>query len=147
MVVALIAAAILVLSLRGYISDGIDYLKTGILPAAANYDGAYVEMLDVGQGDSILLVSSGKAALIDTGIKSEAKSIEKTLKSKNIKTLDMLLITHNHTDHMGGVDVITDDIKVKNLIIPDLEYTDERTDKMERAKENVVSADGNRRLL
>ena len=142
MVVALFAAAILILSIFGYISDAVGYLKELFLPAGAWYDGAYVEMLDVGQGDSTLLVSAGKAALIDTGIKSAYSGIKKTLKAKNIKTLDMLLITHNHTDHMGGVDVITKDFKVKTFVIPDLKYTDERTDKMDRAIEYVKSAGG-----
>ena len=142
MVVALFAAAILILSIFVCISDAVDYLKERFWPANATYDGAYVQMLDVGQGDSVLLVSSGKAALIDTGIKGCAAKIKKTLKAKNIKTLDMLLITHNHTDHMGGVDVITGDIPVKTLVIPDLKFTDERTDKMERAKENVISSGG-----
>ena len=142
MVVALLAAAILILSILGYISDAIDYLKERFAPVNAAYDNAYVEMLDVGQGDSILLVSSGKAALIDTGTKASAASIKKTLKAKKITSLDMLLITHNHTDHMGGVDVITEDFPVKTFIIPDLRFTDERTDKMERAKENVTAAGG-----
>ena len=142
MVVALFAAAILILSIFGYISDAVGYLKELFLPAGAWYDGAYVEMLDVGQGDSTLLVSAGKAALIDTGIKSKASVVTKILKQKNINKLDMLLITHNHTDHMGGVDVITADIPVKTFVTPDLRYTDERTDKMERAIENVKAAGG-----
>ena len=142
MVAAIITAAILILSIVGYIFDAIDYLKERFLPASAGYDGAYVEMLDVGQGDSTLLVSGGKAALIDTGTKSKASVIKKVLKQKNISVLDMLLITHNHTDHMGGVDVITEYIPVKTFVMPDLKYTDERTDKMERATENVKAAGG-----
>ena len=67
---------------------------------------------------------------------------KKVLKQKNINSLDMLLITHNHTDHMGGVDVITEAIPVKTLVIPDLKYTDERTDKRERAIKNVKAAGG-----
>ena len=143
MVVALLAAAILILSIFGYISDAVNYIKDLFSPGAADYNGAYVEMLDVGQGDSTLLVSSGKAALIDTGIKSKSQAVLKVLKTKKIKTLEMLLITHNHTDHMGGVDLITAGIKVKNFVIPDLNYTDERTDKMDRAIEYVKAAGGN----
>ena len=142
MVAAIITAAILILSIVGYIFDALDCFKEQFSNSSAGYDGAYVEMLDVGQGDSTLLVSSGKAALIDTGTKSKFSVIKKVLKQKNINSLDMLLITHNHTDHMGGVDVITEAIPVKTLVIPDLKYTDERTDKMERAIKNVKAAGG-----
>lgn len=142
MVVVLAAAAILILSLTGKIPDILGGFGDELSSGTASYDGAYVEMLDVGQGDSTLIYSSGKAALIDTGIKSAYRNIKKTLKAKKIKTLDMLLITHNHTDHMGGVDVITKDFTVKTFVIPDLEYTDERTDKMDRAAENVKAAGG-----
>lgn len=142
MVVAVLAAAILILTLSSYLSNSIKLLKEKFLPDDKSYSAAYVEMLDVGQGDSILICSSGKAALIDTGIKAYSESVIGELKSKGIKTLDLLLITHNHTDHMGGVDLITSEFPVNNFVIPDLKRTDERTDKMERAKQNVINAGG-----
>lgn len=141
-VVTVLVAAILILTVLGYISDAIKDLKEQFSPVNADYSGAYVEMLDVGQGDSTLLVSGGSAALIDTGIKSYADDILKALKTKGISKLSLLLITHNHTDHMGGVDIITNEIPVENFVIPDLKKTDERTDKMERAIESVKSAGG-----
>lgn len=142
MVVALVAAAILILSLIGYITDTIDSIRNFLFPRTIENDNSYVQMLDVGQGDSILLFSGGRAALIDTGIKSYADDITRTLKSKGIKTLDLLLITHNHNDHMGGIVPITQSFKVKRLIIPDLNKTDERTDKMQEAIANVNTSGG-----
>ena len=118
MVAAVLATAILLLTVLGYISDAYDYIKAKLF-TTADYTDSYVEMLDVGQGDSILLYSGGKAALIDTGIKSYSESVIKAIKLKGIKTLDVLLITHNHSDHMGGIVPITGEIKVKNLVIPD----------------------------
>ena len=141
-VVALFAAAILILTILGYISDAVDFLRRSLLPDQTKYEGSYVEMLDVGQGDSILIYSEGKAALIDTGIKSYADDIADTLKSKGINTLDLLLISHNHSDHMGGIVPITEEFGVKILVIPDLEKTDERTDKMRAAIGNVKQSGG-----
>lgn len=103
---------------------------------------AYVEMFDVGQGDSILIVSGDKSALIDTGIKSYSDNIYNKLRDKGIKKLDFLLITHNHSDHMGGIVELTNDTRVKNLILPDLKKTDEKTDKLQSAIENVKSKGG-----
>ena len=137
-----ITAAILFLTVLGYIFDTYDYLKTKLF-ASADYTDSYVEMFDVGQGDSILIYSGGKAALIDTGTKSYADSITKTMRLKGIDTLDMLLITHNHSDHMGGIVPLTEELKVKNLVIPDLSKTDERTDKMRTAIGNVKASGGN----
>lgn len=141
-VVALFAAAILVMTVFGYISEAIDYIKQNFLPDNTLYDGSYVEMLDVGQGDSILLYSGGKAALIDTGIKSYADDIAGILKSKGIKELDLLLISHNHSDHMGGIVPLTEEFDVGTFVIPDLEKTDERTDKMRAAMDNVEQSGG-----
>ena len=141
MVAAVVATAILLLSILGYIFDTYDYLQTKLF-GAADYNGAYVQMIDVGQGDSILLYSSGHAALIDTGLKSYSGNVEKVLKLKGIDTLDMLLITHNHTDHMGGIAEIVNKFNIKTLIIPDLQKTDERTDRMKQAIEGVKTSGG-----
>lgn len=142
MVVTVLVTAILILSIFGYVSDAINYLKEKFSPGGANYSGACVEMIDVGQGDSILLLSGGKAALIDTGLKTYAKNVSRALENKGVKTLDLLLISHNHSDHMGGIVPITEEFGVKNLVIPDLNKTDERTDKMQTAISNVKKGGG-----
>ncbi len=141
-VAVIVAAAILILSIIGYITDTIGEIREFLFPKPLESQNSYVEMLDVGQGDSILIYSGGKAALIDTGIKSYADDIAETLKSRDINTLDLLLITHNHSDHMGGIVPLTEEFKVKNIVTPDLEKTDERTDKMMTAIENVNASGG-----
>ena len=142
MVVAIIAAAILILTLIGHITDAFDDIKSYLFKKPIESKDSYVEMLDVGQGDSILLFSGGKAALIDTGIKSYADEVADTLKTKGIKKLDYMIISHNHNDHMGGIVPLTEEFAVKTLIIPDLSKTDERTDKMQTAISNVKNNGG-----
>jgi competence protein ComEC len=64
-----------------------------------------IEVLDVGQGDSILIRSpEGKTALIDAGPhKDAALSI---LKRKGVTSLDLVAISHHHFDHYGGMDQV-----------------------------------------
>jgi competence protein ComEC len=66
---------------------------------------ATIEVLDVGQGDSILIQSpEGKTALIDAGpSKNAALSI---LRRKGITSLDLVVLSHHHSDHYGGMDAV-----------------------------------------
>jgi competence protein ComEC len=64
-----------------------------------------IEVLDIGQGDSILIRSpEGKTALIDAGPhKDTALSV---LKRQGITSLDLVAISHHHSDHYGGMDQV-----------------------------------------
>jgi competence protein ComEC len=64
-----------------------------------------VEVLDVGQGDSILIRSpEGKTALVDAGpTRNGALSV---LRQHGIKSIDLLVLSHHHSDHYGGMDAI-----------------------------------------
>lgn len=62
-----------------------------------------VYMLDVGQGDSLLLISpEGKTMLVDTGSEEQAQAVESSLRALGIETLDVLVLTHAHEDHAGS---------------------------------------------
>ncbi len=65
-----------------------------------------VNFIDVGQGDSELIVTpEGKVALIDGG-ESGSGALE-YLRSLNIDHVDLMVATHPHSDHIGGlVDVL-----------------------------------------
>jgi beta-lactamase superfamily II metal-dependent hydrolase len=74
-----------------------------------------VEVLDVGQGDSILIRSpEGKTALIDAGpTKNAALSV---LKQKGITSLDLVAISHHHSDHYGGMDAVVKALKPRYFL-------------------------------
>ncbi len=90
-------------------------------------------LLDVGQGDSILLRSKNQAILIDTGGKltyqnrSSTSSIVKTktipyLKALGIRSLDYLILSHGDYDHMGESIDLVNHFKVEHVIFNNDSY-------------------------
>jgi competence protein ComEC len=59
-----------------------------------------IRFLDVGQGDATLIREGGKTVLIDAG---GSASIATYLRSFGIDTIDLLVASHNHSDHIGGM--------------------------------------------
>ncbi len=68
-----------------------------------------VVVLDVGQGDAILLRSpDGTAALIDTGPPGEPAPVVSALRRMGVRRLDLVAVTHHQSDHDGALgDVVT----------------------------------------
>jgi len=66
---------------------------------------AVVTVLDVGQGDAILVRSpEGKTALIDAGPTREGAV--NALRREGISHLDLVAISHHHSDHYGGMEEV-----------------------------------------
>ena len=61
-----------------------------------------VYMLDIGQGDAILLKVGDEYSMIDTGDIEHRENIVAQLKSMGVTKLKNIIITHPHADHMGG---------------------------------------------
>ena len=77
--------------------------------------------IDVGQGDSILLVSpNGKTMLIDAGESTAMYSVRSVLKRLKIKKLDAVIATHPHSDHIGGMPAILRSFEVASFYMPDV---------------------------
>lgn len=93
----------------------------------------YITMIDIGQGDSILISSKGKNMLIDTGGKMRYKGAKweevssptnitdnitiPYLKSKGIRKLDYLVLTHGDYDHLGEAINILEKFRVDQIYI------------------------------
>jgi competence protein ComEC len=66
-----------------------------------------VHFIDVGQGDAELLQSGSHSMLIDAGPSSAGGTVVSYLKGLGISNLDVVVATHPHEDHIGGmVDVL-----------------------------------------
>lgn len=63
----------------------------------------WVKFLDVGQADAALVQCDGHYMLIDGGNKADSSLIYSVLKSNEAKTLDLIVCTHPHEDHVGGL--------------------------------------------
>jgi competence protein ComEC len=63
-----------------------------------------VDFLDVGHGDAALITSpTGKHVLIDGGPAEAGQTIVAFLHAKHACPLDLILLTHRHADHLGGL--------------------------------------------
>ena len=78
----------------------------------ASDDELKVYFFDVGQADSIFVMSSGECMLIDAGNNADGKLIVKQLENMNIDTIDYVVGTHPHEDH------IINNFKIKNVLMP-----------------------------
>ena len=83
----------------------------------------YLYMLDIGQGDSIILHINKDTILIDTGgnISSETSTIVEnttipTLKNLGIKKINYLILTHGDYDHMGESINLVENFKIENVV-------------------------------
>lgn len=89
-------------------------------------------LIDVGQGDSILLTSpSGKHFLVDAGEVGKRDSgkdiIVPFLHHIGVLQLDALIVTHGDADHFGGAASIIKTFPVKELWISECARTEEKT--------------------
>jgi len=71
-------------------------------PETTHDKTAIIDFLDVGQGDAILIRSpEGKTALIDAG---PSKEIVRLIRERGVKAIDLVVVSHHHADHYGGMD-------------------------------------------
>ena len=71
-----------------------------ILPENSTFEVHYI---DVGQGDSSLILCDGEAMLIDGGEADQSSKIYAYLENQGVDYLDYIVATHAHSDHIGGL--------------------------------------------
>ena len=82
-----------------------------------------VHFIDVGQADCALLVSDGHYMVIDGGNNDDAETIVTYLKNQGVKTLDAVVGTHPHEDHIGSLDAIINSFDVEAVYMPKIMHT------------------------
>jgi len=158
---ALLAAAGILLALatvrrrRGFAFAGLAalFLSSGV--AAVYFSAAQIERgkleitaIDVGQGDSLLVVSpEGRTMLIDGGgnigpVHTEFDFGEDVvapyLWSRGLESLDVVVLTHAHADHIGGLPRIIEDFHPSELWLGINPEKDALLHLLETAKANHV---------
>ncbi len=80
-----------------------------------------VLVIDVGQADSILVtMSTGETMLIDAGDASSADAISGELDERGITRIDVLVATHPHADHIGGMSSVIERYGIGTIYMPDM---------------------------
>ena len=79
------------------------FTSTGHTHLADNEGNLSVYFLDVGQGDSTLFIVEGKTILIDAGEVDMGDRVVRDLRKLGVTRIDLLVATHPHSDHIGGL--------------------------------------------
>lgn len=106
---ASIAASLAISLLTAYIEPRLDPMR--------------VTVMDVGQGQSVLLESHGKRFLVDCGgdyAQSVADTVSQRLLSQGITRLDGIILTHYDADHAEAVPYLLSRVKADVLYLPDI---------------------------
>ena len=75
-----------------------------------------VAVVDVGQGDAILLRSpDGHAALIDTGPPGDPAPVVRVLRRLGVRRLDVVALTHDQRDHDGALTEVARHVEVASV--------------------------------
>jgi len=74
-----------------------------------------VKVLDIGQGDAILIRAAGQTLLVDTGDIEHRDKMVAYIKKEGITTIDKVIITHPHADHLGGMPGILENFAVGHI--------------------------------
>ncbi|MGL4875640.1 MAG: ComEC/Rec2 family competence protein [Clostridium sp.] len=75
-----------------------------------------IHFINTGNSDAIL-IQGEKTLLIDGGENNDEELVVDYIKKQNINTLDYVIATHPHADHIGGLDNVVDNLTVNKLFV------------------------------
>ena len=112
-------------------------------PGDTSVDGQVtVHVIDVGQADSILIMTPSGNMLIDAGTNSSEEALTSYLDSVGVNAFEYVIFTHPDADHIGGADRVMREYAVKNVILPNCVKTTKVYENMitaiEESKANVI---------
>jgi competence protein ComEC len=100
------AAALILIVIAGIFAAGctdLPSLDDGSSLRAGTTGDLRAYFLDVGQGDSSVILFKDKVILIDAGETDQGDRVVSDLENLGVRKIDLLVATHPHSDHIGGM--------------------------------------------
>jgi len=72
------------------------------LAGGATAEELRLRLLDVGEGQALLLQHGGRGILVDTGHAGQATRVLRAIADSGVRRLDRLILSHLHPDHASG---------------------------------------------
>lgn len=106
-------------------------------PEPSEYQELKVHFLDVGQGDSCFIeLPNQETMLIDAGESEYGDSIVTYIYGQGYDTLDYIVATHPHADHIGGMADVLNTFNIKNFYATAFTTTTQTYERMLNAVES-----------
>ena len=120
-----------------------------VVPALIRVPGLTVTAVDVGQGQCLVIRSGTATAVVDCGSSSAddpADRLLSWLRGEGVSRVDLLLLTHYHSDHCSGVPELLKRMPVGTAVLPPPDDASTWDESIRRLAENgnctVYTADG-----
>ena len=100
-------------------------LEVEVAPGVtSNYGLMRVHFIDVGQADSAFIeLGNGQTMLIDAGRSGNASTIVNYIKGLHYETIDYVVASHPHDDHIGGMATVLDSFNIGKMYMPKQAHT------------------------
>ena len=118
------------------------YEAFGVIDSSVPHQDAFaVHFIDVGQGDCIFVQApTGESLLIDGGESGNGQTIISYIQKYGDDTLEYVVATHPHSDHIGSLDDVIGAFTVQNIIMPRLTESNTPTNSTYRSFLAAVKA-------
>ncbi len=92
-------------------------------PEPTEEDYLAVHFIDVGQADCALLYCGGEYMLIDGGNAADGTAVRQYLESLGVDKLDLMVATHPHEDHIGGLPTVLHYFETETVWTTEITYS------------------------
>lgn len=117
--------------------ENTSYAMKETLSKDSSNNNLEIYYFDVGQADSILIKEKNTNILIDAGNNEDGENLVNYLKNDlNIDKLNMIIGTHPHEDHIGGLDNIIDSFDIDTILMPNATSTSKTFESVLNSIEN-----------
>jgi competence protein ComEC len=106
------------LSLLLVLSFLVSFIVPGTHVQAADNNQLKVHFIDVGQADAILVQQGSNTMLIDGGNNADGPSVKNYIANLGINQIDVIVGTHAHEDHIGGLSYVINAFQVGKIYFP-----------------------------